>query len=127
MVVEELLQLLVAEVDADLLEGVELEDLEAGDVEDADEVDLLHGGVDEGAVAEVHQPGEEPVVHGAGQGRDGVQALVRVLGLEHPLRANLGGVDRKNFIPYVSIVAIFLNTTSAIRGHGGGRVPLPPS
>ena len=40
VVVEELLQLLVAEVDADLLEGVELEDLEAGDVEHADEVDL---------------------------------------------------------------------------------------
>ena len=40
MVVEELLQLLVTEVDADLLEGVELEDLEAGDVEHADEVDL---------------------------------------------------------------------------------------
>ena len=40
MVVEELLQLLVTEVDADLLEGVELEDLEAGDVEHADEVHL---------------------------------------------------------------------------------------
>ena len=40
VVVEELLQLLVAEVDADLLEGVELEDLEAGDVQHADEVDL---------------------------------------------------------------------------------------
>ena len=40
VVVEELLQLLVTEVDADLLEGVELEDLEAGDVEHADEVHL---------------------------------------------------------------------------------------
>ncbi len=93
--VEELLQLLVAEVDADLLKGVELEDLEAGDVQHADEVDLLHGGVDEGAVAEVDQPGEEAVVHGAGQGRDGVQALVRVLGLEHPLGANLGDVENE--------------------------------
>ena len=38
--VKELLQLFVDKVDADLLEGVELEDLEAGDVEHADEVDL---------------------------------------------------------------------------------------
>ena len=40
VVVEELLQLLVDKVDHQLLEGVELEDLEAGDVEHADEVDL---------------------------------------------------------------------------------------
>ena len=40
MVVEELLELLVTEVDTDLLEGVKFEDLKAGDVEDADEVDL---------------------------------------------------------------------------------------
>ena len=38
--VEELLQLLVAVVDAKLLERVEREVLEAEDVEDADEVDL---------------------------------------------------------------------------------------
>ena len=41
--VEELLQLFVDKVDADLLEGVELEDLESCDVEDADERHLLHG------------------------------------------------------------------------------------
>ena len=41
--VEELLQLFVDKVDADLLEGVELEDLESSDVEDADERHLLHG------------------------------------------------------------------------------------
>ena len=41
--VEELLQLFVDKVDADLFEGVELEDLESSDVEDADERHLLHG------------------------------------------------------------------------------------
>ena len=41
--VEELLQLFVDKVDADLFEGVELEDLESCDVEDADERHLLHG------------------------------------------------------------------------------------
>ena len=39
MVVEELLQLLVAEVDAHLLEPVEVEDLESGDVQHTDEGD----------------------------------------------------------------------------------------
>ena len=38
--VEELLELFVTEVDTDLFEGVEFEDLKAGDVEDSDEVDL---------------------------------------------------------------------------------------
>ena len=55
MVVEELLQLLVAEVDAHLLETVVVEYLEAGDVEDSDERDPLHGSVHEGLVTPVHQ------------------------------------------------------------------------
>ena len=38
--VEELLELFVTEVDTDLFEGVELKNLKAGNVEDADEVDL---------------------------------------------------------------------------------------
>ena len=40
MMVEELLELFVTEVDADLLEGIELKNLKTGDVKDADEVDL---------------------------------------------------------------------------------------
>ena len=48
--VEELLQFLVHKVDGDLLEAVVLEDLEAGDVENSDEVGLLQGGVDESVV-----------------------------------------------------------------------------
>ena len=40
MKVEELLELFVTEVDADLLEGVKFKDLKAGNVEDANEVDL---------------------------------------------------------------------------------------
>ena len=59
VVVEELLQLLVTEVDADLLESVELEDLEASNVQHTDEVDFLHGGIDQGSVAEVNKPQEQ--------------------------------------------------------------------
>ena len=38
--VEELLELFVTEVDADLFEGVELKNLKTSNVKDADEVDL---------------------------------------------------------------------------------------
>ena len=40
MMVEELLELFVTEVDADLFKGVKFENLEAGNVKDPDEVDL---------------------------------------------------------------------------------------
>ena len=40
MMVEELLELFVTEVDADLFEGVELKNLKTSNVKDADEVDL---------------------------------------------------------------------------------------
>ena len=52
--VEELLQLLVDVVDANLFESIVVEDLEAGDVEDTDVGDLLHGGVAQGLVTLVH-------------------------------------------------------------------------
>ena len=50
MLVEELLELLVDVVDANLLEAVVVEDLEAGNVEDTNVGDLLHGWVAEGLV-----------------------------------------------------------------------------
>ena len=40
MMVEELLELFVTEVDADLFESVKFENFESGNVQDADEVDL---------------------------------------------------------------------------------------
>ena len=40
-----LLKLFIDEVDTDLFKGVELEDFKAGDVQHADEGDLLHGWV----------------------------------------------------------------------------------
>ena len=42
MMVEELLELFVTEVDADLLKGIELKNLEAGNVQHTNEGDLLH-------------------------------------------------------------------------------------
>ena len=49
----------------------------------------FHGLIDEGTVAEVDKPKEEPVVHGSGQGCHGVEAVVRVLPLVHPLSTDL--------------------------------------
>ena len=51
--------------------------------------DYLHGLIDEGTVAEIDKPKEEPVVHGSGQGCHGVEAVVRVLPLVHPLGSDL--------------------------------------
>ena len=89
--VEELLQLLITKVDANLFECVKFENFKSSDVEDADEVhflgnlkcviwiiyviyfkdmdnnfriDYLHGLIDEGTVAEIDEPEEEPVAHG---------------------------------------------------------------
>ena len=49
----------------------------------------LHSLIDKGSVAKIHKPEEEPVVHGPGEGRHRVQAVVRVLALVHPLCADL--------------------------------------
>ena len=54
MLVEELLELLVDVVDTNLLETVVVKDLKAGNVEDTNVCDLLHGGVAQGLVTLVH-------------------------------------------------------------------------
>ena len=59
MLVEELLELLVDVVNADLFKAVVVKDLKAGDVEDTDVGDLLHGGVAQGLVALLHNNPEK--------------------------------------------------------------------
>ncbi len=70
-VVEELLQLFVGVVDAQLLEAVELEDLKASDVEDANEAGTLSLGAVQGPVDPGHDPLEEAFVHRFADGLDG--------------------------------------------------------
>ena len=70
-VVEELLELLVGVVDAQLLEAVQLEDLESGDVEDADEGGPLALGPVQRPVDPVDDPLEEALVHRLRDGLDG--------------------------------------------------------
>ena len=139
--VKELLQLLITKVDANLFECVKFENFKSSDVEDADEVHFLgslncviwimyviyiedmdnyftivylHGLIDEGTVAEIDKPEEEPVVHcqntasygqknrkkwlklpvvhGPRQGSHGVEAVVSVLTLVHPLSSDLNNL-----------------------------------
>ena len=63
---EELLQLLIAVVDAELFEAVPPEDLEAVDVEDPDDGGIGHVGLRGGRVNRRvhlgHDPGEQPVI-----------------------------------------------------------------
>jgi len=87
--VEELLKLFVHKVDAKLLEGVELEDLEAGNVKDTDVVDLFHSWVEEGGVAHVHQVAEHAPEDVLDDGAHAHRARVHVLGFVHPFRTNL--------------------------------------
>merc|ERR1719394_740179 len=61
VVVEELLQLLITKVDTNLLKSVKLKDLKTSNIQDTNEVDLLHGGINQGSVTEVNKPKEEPV------------------------------------------------------------------
>merc|ERR1719209_2779395 len=61
-VVEELLQLFVDKIDADLFESVKFEDLKAGDVQHANEGDFLHSWVNQCAVAHVDDVTEKTPV-----------------------------------------------------------------
>jgi hypothetical protein len=78
VVVEELLETLVGEVNAELLEGVELEDLETGNIEDTNELVL---GLDTESVIDlVDNPEEETTVESLDKGITGVGSLGGVQG-----------------------------------------------
>merc|ERR1719209_958560 len=87
--VEELLQLLVDVVDADLLKAVVVKDLKAGDVEDTNVGDLLHGGVAQGLVTLLHSDPEGTLVDGTGNTRDRGSSTCAGGTLLHPLSSDL--------------------------------------
>ena len=69
--VEELLQLLVGVVDAQLFEAVQLEDFESGDIEDSDEGGALAFGPVQRSVDPGDEPLKQPFVHRLRDGLDG--------------------------------------------------------
>ena len=88
MVVEELLQLLVRVIDAELFKRVEVENLESSNVEDADEeVTGEIGG--QCSVDNVNEPFENTLVAGFCDCAKGIVDLLDGLSLGNILRADL--------------------------------------
>ncbi len=83
--VEKLLQLLVGVVDAQLLKAVEVENLKASNIQDANEAGSLTLGAVQGSVDPGHDPLEEPLVSGLGESLDGELDLLLGLGLGHEI------------------------------------------
>ena len=88
-VVEQLLQLLVGEVDAELLEAVEVEDLKAGNIKDTNKTCSLPLGSVQASVDSVHYPFEQSLVGSLGDGLHGELDLFLALGLGHVVSAHL--------------------------------------
>ena len=87
--VEELLELLVGVVDAQLLEAVHLEDLEPGNIQDTNKTGSLPLGSIQRAVDPRHDPLEQPLICGLGNGFDGELNLFLGLRLGDIIPANL--------------------------------------
>jgi len=88
-VVEELLETLVGQVDAELLEAVVFEGLEAGDVQDADEEDAFDFFDVQCQVDHLDEPVEHAAVDGLAQGAYAVGHLGDVLALVDKVVAHL--------------------------------------
>ena len=88
-VVEQLLQLLVGVVDAQLFKAVQLEDFETSDVKDANEAGPLSFGAIKRSVDPGNNPLEESLVGGLGNGLDGKLHLLFCLGFGHIVPSDL--------------------------------------
>merc|ERR1719365_526224 len=89
MLVEKLLQFLVDIVDADLLKGVEVKDLEASDVEDTNVAHPLHLWVTESLVTLVRNDPKGALIDGTSDTGDGVGGVLASIALLHPLCTDL--------------------------------------
>ncbi len=69
--IEELLEFFVGVIDAELLETVELEDLKASDIQDANETGSLSLGAVQWPVDPGDDPLEQALVHSLADGLDG--------------------------------------------------------
>merc|ERR1719347_356532 len=88
VMVEELLETLVGVVDEEVFQDVELEDLKAGDIQDADEI-LPGVGRVQGVVDQQDDPIEHTGEKGLGSGGNGEADLVNVLALLDEVLADL--------------------------------------
>ncbi len=66
-----------------------LKDFESGNVQHTDEVDLLHGRIDEGLVTLLHDELEDPIVKASSDSGNRLSRLLDILTFGHPLRSDL--------------------------------------
>ena len=107
---EELLQVLVGVVDAELLEAVRVEVLEAEDVKDPDgalvtELELL---LEDGGVDLLHDQDEQAAVDPFSEGIPNILGLIGVQGRHHGLALQTGGFNTAKKVAeniYISIIA----------------------
>ncbi len=114
-VVKQLLQLLVGVIDAELLKAVELEDLEAGDVEDADEAGALPLGSVQGPVDPGDDPFKQPLENGLGDGLDGELDLLLGLGLGDVVASHLDARPQEALGQLIDVDA---EEVGDLLGHG---------
>ena len=108
---EELLQVLVGVVDAELLEAVRVKVLEAEDVEDPDgalvtELELL---LEDGGVDLLHDQDEQAAVDSFSEGITNILGLIGVQGGHHGLALQTGGLNTAKKVAtniYSSIIAL---------------------
>ena len=83
------IHLFVDKVDAKLFKCIELENLEASNIQDTNEVDFLHGRINQGIITHVHQITEETSIDVLDDGGKTNSDRIQVLGLIDPLSSNL--------------------------------------
>ena len=87
------LHLFVDKVDAKLFKCVEFENLEASNIQDTNEVDFLHGRINQGIITHVHQITEKTSKYVLDDGGKTNSDCIQVLGLVDPLSSNLRNND----------------------------------
>ena len=86
--------LFIDKVDAKLFKCIEFENFKTSNIQDTNEVDFLHGGVNQGVIAHVNEVSEQTTKDVLDDGRDSNSDSSQVLGLVDPLSADLVlGID----------------------------------
>jgi hypothetical protein len=89
VLVEKLLQLFISKVDTNLLKAIVVKDLKASNVQAANVLDLLHGGINEGGIALLNNEAEDTLIDGTANTRDRGGSSRTGLTLGDPLSADL--------------------------------------
>jgi len=70
VLIEELLQLLIAEVDANLLKSIVVKDFKSSNVKASNVLDFFHGDINEGLITFVNNEAENTLINGPANARN---------------------------------------------------------